>query len=201
MILTLYITRRFALLVGQMVLIFFGILILIDMVDQLRRFSGTSVGLGGAARLAALNVPESLYRILPLIFIFAAITLFLGLARSSELVVIRAAGRSGVGFVLVPVGAALILGGLAVAVLNPIVAGVSRGARRSPGACGEPAPPATPLRLRGLAPGPGGATLVARSRHDPPIRRSTPLRRPVAAARAAAPAGVPVAGQPARGGR
>ncbi len=126
MILSLYITRRFAVLVGQVFLIFFGIMLLIDMVDQLRRFSANGLGIAGAVQLAALNVPESLYRILPLIFIFAAIGLFLSLSRSSELVVIRATGRSGLSFLLAPVAAALILGGLSVAVLNPMVAGVSR---------------------------------------------------------------------------
>lgn len=126
MTLSLYIARRFLRMLGLVFAVFFGIMWLIDMVEQLRRFSGQDFGLADAARLSALNVPETLYRILPLIFILAAISLFIGLARSSELVVVRAAGRSGLRFLMAPVGTALVVGGLAVAVLNPLVAGLSR---------------------------------------------------------------------------
>ncbi len=126
MTLPLYIARRFAQSVGQVFLIFFGILMLIDMIEQLRRFSAARVGLAGAFRLSLTNVPETLYRILPLIFVMAAIALFLALARSSELVVIRAAGRSALRFLLTPVVVSLAIGTLAVAVLNPLVAATSK---------------------------------------------------------------------------
>jgi len=126
MILSLYIARRFLWQVLQVFLIFFGIMILIDVVDQMRRFSDQGIGVADALQLAAMNVPTSLYRILPLIMILAAISLFLGLARSSELVVIRASGRSGLRFLLAPVLMALVVGAFAVGVLNPIVAATSK---------------------------------------------------------------------------
>jgi lipopolysaccharide export system permease protein len=126
MTLAMYIARRFAGMVLRVFLIFFGIMMLIDIIDQLRRFSGSDIGLQGAAHLALMNVPENLYRILPLIFIMAATALFLGLARSSELVVVRAAGRSGLRFLLTPIMAALVLGAFAVAVLNPLVAATTK---------------------------------------------------------------------------
>ena len=126
MTLSFYIARRFCWMVARVFLIFAGIMMLIDMLDQLRRFSDQGIGLAQAAELAALNVPASLYRILPLILILAAIALFLGLAKSSELVVVRAAGRSGLRFLLAPVTAALLLGLFTVAVLNPLVAATSK---------------------------------------------------------------------------
>jgi len=126
MTLSLYIARRFAGLVALIFAIFFGIMMLIDIVDQLRRFSGGEIGLAEAAELAAMNVPASLYRILPLILVMAAISLFLGLARTSELVVVRASGRSGLRFLMAPVATALGIGALAVAVLNPLVAATSK---------------------------------------------------------------------------
>jgi lipopolysaccharide export system permease protein len=107
-------------------LIFFGILMLIDMIEQLRRFSGDGLGMAGAAALSLMNVPETLYRILPLIVIMAAIAMFIGLARSSELVVVRAAGRSGLRFLLTPVSMALLIGGGTVALFNPLVAATSK---------------------------------------------------------------------------
>lgn len=126
MTLSLYIARRFLRVVAIVFLVFYGILTLAEIVEQLRRFGSMGLGLGGAAELAALNVPESMYRILPLVTVFAAIALFLALARSSELVVVRAAGRSGLRFLMAPVVTATVLGGVAVAVLNPMVAGLSR---------------------------------------------------------------------------
>jgi lipopolysaccharide export system permease protein len=121
-----YIGLRFLLLVGRVFLIFFGILMLVDMIEQLRRFSAEGLGMAGAATLSLLNVPETLYRILPLIVIMAAIALFVGLARSSELVVVRAAGRSGLRFLLIPVTVALVIGGVTVALFNPLVAATSK---------------------------------------------------------------------------
>ncbi len=121
-----YFVKRFAAMVARVLLIFFGIMMLIDIIDQLRRFSDTEITLSEAARLALMNVPESLYRILPLIFVMAALAMFLGLAKSSELVVVRAAGQSGLRFLVAPVGTALAIGAFAVAVLNPLVAATTK---------------------------------------------------------------------------
>lgn len=126
MTLSLYFVFRFVKVVSQVFFVFFGILMLTDMVEQLRRFSGQGLSLSEAANLALLNTPANLYRILPLVFILAAIALFLSLAKSSELVVVRASGRSGLRFLLAPVSAALLLGAFAVAVLNPLVAATSK---------------------------------------------------------------------------
>ncbi|MFN4158383.1 MAG: LPS export ABC transporter permease LptG [Gemmobacter sp.] len=126
MTLSLYVARRFLKVLAQVFLVFFGIMMLIDIVDQLRRFSGQGLGLAAAAGLSALNVPDSLYRILPLIFILSSIALFLSLSRSSELVVVRAAGRSGLRFLLAPVIASLMVGAVAVAVVSPLVAAMSK---------------------------------------------------------------------------
>ena len=94
MTLHLYFARRFLLCFLSVLLIFFGILTLIDLIEQIRRFGSADVGFGTLLILTFLNVPESLYRILPLIMILATLWLFLALARSSELVVTRASGRS-----------------------------------------------------------------------------------------------------------
>jgi lipopolysaccharide export system permease protein len=126
MILSRYIARRFVWAYLQVLGTFWAIMMLIDMVEQLRRFSDGGLGTWGALHLAAMNTPASLYRILPLITILAAITLFLSLARSSELVVIRSAGRSALRFLVAPVLVALVIGGLAIALFNPIVAGTQR---------------------------------------------------------------------------
>ncbi|TFL17874.1 LPS export ABC transporter permease LptG [Jannaschia formosa] len=122
MILNLYLARRFTGLVAMVTLVFVGLLLPIDLMEQLRRLDDDGAGIGDGLRLAALNLPAALYQILPLIVMLATLALFLSLGRSSELVVIRAAGRSAAHAVFAPVGAALALGVLALLVVNPIVA-------------------------------------------------------------------------------
>ena len=94
MILASYVAKRFLRSFLLIAGVFLLILFLIDMIEMIRRFSDRGIGLGGAARLAALNIAGSFYSILPLMTVLAGSTLFLGLARSSEMVAIRASGRS-----------------------------------------------------------------------------------------------------------
>ena len=126
MILHLYFARRFLGTFLFVLSIFFGILMLIDLVDQVRRFEGQDVGLVSLIGLTLLSVPETLYTILPLITIIAALTLFLNLARTSELVVSRAAGRSAVRSLFGPAVVTFLIGIAAVAILNPIVAATTQ---------------------------------------------------------------------------
>ena len=99
---------------------------LTDMLEQIRKFDLANLSFLQILRLTALNLPDSLYRFMPLIMILASVTLFLNLARTSEMVVTRAAGRSALRSLVSPALVALALGALAVAVLNPIVAATSK---------------------------------------------------------------------------
>lgn len=126
MILFRYMARRYLFSFLGVLAVMAGILLLIDMVEQLRRFAGDGVGLAGALRLSALRMPASLHAVLPLVAILAALAMFAGLARSSELVVARAVGRSGLHVAAAPALVALVLGAVAVAVLNPVVAATTR---------------------------------------------------------------------------
>ena len=121
-----YIAWRFLWMFARVFAGFAAIMFTIDMIEQLRRFADPGISLREAGLLAAMNAPASLYRILPLILILSAIGLFVGLARSSELVVIRGAGRSGLRFLLAPLISALLVGAVAVAVFNPLVAATSK---------------------------------------------------------------------------
>lgn len=120
-----YYARRFL----QWFLMICGVLmtlvILIDLNEQIRRFEGQDLSAGQLIGLTLLNTPAALSEFLPLIMILTTIVLFVGLARSSELVVTRAIGRSGIRVLAAPVLVAGLIGGLAVAMLNPIVAATS----------------------------------------------------------------------------
>ena len=95
MILHRYFARRFLTTFLGILTVFFLLLALIDLVEQLRRFALDGIGFGRIAQLTLLNMPRAISDILPLVMILSTIALFLGLARSSELVVTRASGRSG----------------------------------------------------------------------------------------------------------
>ncbi|TDX27709.1 LPS export ABC transporter permease LptG [Rhodovulum visakhapatnamense] len=126
MTLHFYIARKFTLYLLAILGIFGAIMVLIDMVEELRDFDTGTLGIGGALHLSLLKVPGDLYTILPLIAVMATVALFLALARSSELVVARASGRSALRSLTAPVVVALVYGVIAVAIFNPIIAATSR---------------------------------------------------------------------------
>ncbi|MEP2781049.1 MAG: LPS export ABC transporter permease LptG [Pseudoruegeria sp.] len=126
MIMHLYFARlflRFIIIVG---VAFVLLLQTFDMVEQLRKFGDADITFAEILRLSLLNVPTALYTILPLIVILATLANYLSLARSSELVVTRAAGRSAMSSLISPVVTAFCLGMIAVAFFNPIVASTQK---------------------------------------------------------------------------
>jgi lipopolysaccharide export system permease protein len=121
MILHLYLARRFLRAFGIVLAVFVGVLLPIDMAEQLRDI-GPDHGLGPVLELALLHLPGTLYEMIPLFVLLATLLLFLGLSRTSELVVVRASGRSALRSAGAPVLVAVLIGLLTVAVLNPLVA-------------------------------------------------------------------------------
>ena len=126
MILHRYFARRFAMTFLGVFGVFLMILAFVDLVEHIRKFSGTEATFAEIAILTLLNTPQAIYTIMPLIVILSAISLFLSLARSSEMVVTRAAGRSALLALVSPVVVAFIIGVLGIAILNPIVAATQR---------------------------------------------------------------------------
>lgn len=121
----LYFGRRYLFTFGVIFGLFFVMMTLIDMLEQIRRY-GASISFLEIVRLTLLNIPKGIYEILPLIILLSAVFLFLGLARSSEMVVARAAGRSALISLISPALAAFLIGAFAVGVWNPIVAATTK---------------------------------------------------------------------------
>lgn len=120
--LDLYYGRKFLSWFVMITVMLLTLVLLMDFSQQLGRFDGIELSLFQLFGLALLKTPGAFYEFLPLIMILTSIVLFIGLARSSELVVTRAIGRSGIRALLPPVVLALMIGALAVGLLNPIVA-------------------------------------------------------------------------------
>ena len=104
--------------------IFIIFILLIDFIELLRRYA-ESIEFIALFFLALLKLPESVYQILPLIIIINSAWVFLSLARNSELIVIRAAGKSSASMYCTSNNIFLI-GVLTVGFINPIVASTSK---------------------------------------------------------------------------
>jgi lipopolysaccharide export system permease protein len=103
------------------------VVLLAAVVENLRRFSDQSAV--AVVQVTLLQAPEVLYQAFPLVLMLASLVTFLRLARSSELVVMRAAGVSALRLIAVPAFAALALAAVLVAAVNPFVAAaITRGA-------------------------------------------------------------------------
>ena len=122
MILDFYFARRFVMSFALISTVFLSLLMLLDLIEQVRSFQALNVGFGDLIGLVLLNLPAATKQILPLMLILATILLFVNLARTSELVVTRAVGRSGIRVLMGPVLVTLVIGLLSVAMLNPLVA-------------------------------------------------------------------------------
>lgn len=125
MILHRYLAKKYILFFAAVLTIFSIFICLIDLVEQLRRF-GNDVNFQKIIELTASNAPATAYRTMPLIMILSSVWMFLSLARSSELVIMRSIGRSPVQFLLAPTFVALLIGIILVTVINPIVAATSK---------------------------------------------------------------------------
>jgi len=126
MILSWYFIRRFIanLLRVQIALLF--MILLIDTVEIARAFPELEGSFGPALNLALLRAPAIVIQIVPLVFLLAAMATFLGLARSSELVIGRAAGMSALRLISPVLITTLALGIIITMVFNPIVSATMR---------------------------------------------------------------------------
>jgi lipopolysaccharide export system permease protein len=117
----LYFARRFLWAFLALFAVFGLFQALLDLIEELRT-ADEALTFSQVLTLTLLQLPDGLYQLMPLVMILSTIALFLALARSSELVVARAAGRSGLAVLAAPVVVAFTIGALSVGMLNPIVA-------------------------------------------------------------------------------
>lgn len=121
MTLARYITYRFLRSVLLVTLAIAGLTGLLTMVENIRIATRNGAGAAEAGILTLLQLPGILSQAFPLVLMLAALWCFLGLSRSSEMVIVRAAGVSAIRVLTWPVAAAVMLGLMAVGLVNPIV--------------------------------------------------------------------------------
>jgi len=125
MILHFYFARRFVMSFLMVLASLSALYIMLDTIENLRRFAD-KVGMVDIIGLTLLNMPGTMYKILPLMVVLATLFMFLSLSRSSEMVVTRAAGRPALLTMIAPVIVVFVAGLLGLALLNPIAAATSK---------------------------------------------------------------------------
>ena len=120
-------SRYFALrFLGAVALVFMGIFLLVallDYIELMRRASDLPhVSAILVAKTSFYRVPQVIERILPFCVLIGAMSCYLALSRSLELVVARAAGISAWQFVTPALISSLVLGVIATTIYNPLSA-------------------------------------------------------------------------------
>ena len=126
MTLARYVAWRFLMAFLRVVLVTITLIFVFQFIENIRKHLDQADGLGSLVFLTILQIPLSLDRVLPLVMLLSSLTLFVSLARSSELVVTRASGVSALRILAVPVLVAVVMGVLAAMVFNPLVAATSK---------------------------------------------------------------------------
>ncbi|NNU80806.1 LPS export ABC transporter permease LptG [Halovulum dunhuangense] len=122
MTLSLYIGLRFLRGVLLVLLSIGGLSAVLTLVEDIRIATSAGAPAAAALPLTLLKMPEILSETFPLVLMLGAIVAFVGLSRSSEMVIVRAAGVSALRVLGLPILMAALLGVVATTVMNPIVA-------------------------------------------------------------------------------
>ena len=117
-----YITLRFLRAILLVMAGIGGLAGLLTSVENLRIAGEHNATVAEAFVLTAFQLPEILSETFPLILMLAALITFLGLARTSEMVIVRAAGVSALRVLVLPLMVVGLMGLAATMVGNPIVA-------------------------------------------------------------------------------
>ncbi len=115
-----YVTRHFLAAFAGTLLVIAGLIVLFDLIELLRRAAGTGTPATELAIMALLKLPNMLHTTLPFVVLIACMVAFWRLSRSSELVIMRAAGVSAWQFLAPVVLVTALLGVVEITVVNPV---------------------------------------------------------------------------------
>lgn len=118
---SIYLVRQF---VGAFLLVFIlfvAVILIVDLIELLRRASGKeSATFGVVLNMALYKLPQTVQKTMPFAILFGGMLGFWRLNRTSELIALRASGVSVWHFVLPVVFAAALLGIVKISVINPL---------------------------------------------------------------------------------
>lgn len=116
-----YVGRQFVTWFVALLLIILAIILVLDMVELLRRAgSKPNITFGLVLEMALLKLPQTGQQIFPFAMLFASMFTFWRLTRSNELIIARAVGISVWQFTAPVLAAALVIGIVKVIIINPV---------------------------------------------------------------------------------
>ena len=124
--LAFYLGRQFFTGIAFVFLVMIGLVLLVGLVEHLRRAAGRdAAGLGIVLALALLQLPLLAHKLLPFAALFGGMWTFSRLTRTHELVVARAAGVSVWQFLTPALALAAVAGIVEVTLLSPLTSAMS----------------------------------------------------------------------------
>jgi len=120
-----YFTKKFGSSFLRVFLIIGLLVFFIDTLENIRSLSSKDVAYSKALVLASIRSPSFIREVMPIIVMLAGLTFCVGLARSNEFIVSRAAGVSALKGMLFPMSTAFMIGMISILFLNPLVASFS----------------------------------------------------------------------------
>ncbi len=118
---SIYLVRQFLGAFLLVFILFVAIILIVDLIELLRRASGKeSATFGVVLNMAIYKLPQTVQKTLPFAILFGGMLGFWRLNRTSELIALRASGVSVWHFVLPVVFAAAVLGVVKVSLINPL---------------------------------------------------------------------------------
>lgn len=116
-----YVSRQFLFNLAALMTILLGLVLLLDVIELLRRTSGMPhVNFGLVLSMSMMKLPYLGERMLPMGVLFSAVYTCWKLNKTSELVIIRAAGLSAWQFLSPLLACALVAGFVSTTVINPV---------------------------------------------------------------------------------
>ena len=118
---SIYLVRQFLGAFLLVFILFVAIILIVDLIELLRRASGKeSATFGVVLNMALYKLPQTVQKTMPFAILFGGMLGFWRLNRTSELIALRASGVSVWHFVLPVVFAAALLGIVKISVINPM---------------------------------------------------------------------------------
>lgn len=118
-----YLTRQLVMNFLAVLFMILGVIFLFEMVERLRRLTGNSdFGFLFALQMAVARLPKTVEQVFPFVMMIAAMITFWRLGKTSEFVIMRAAGVSTWGFLVPICVATLAVGIINITMVNPIAA-------------------------------------------------------------------------------
>ena len=119
-VLNYYILKIFLKILLKTSLVFFVLLIILNLFDEISFFKEINVNILFPLLMALLKTPLVLYKIFPFIFLISSILLFLKIIERDEIITMKVSGISNYKIILLPTIISFVLGIMIVSIFNPV---------------------------------------------------------------------------------